>query len=304
MEIPDPKKLVVICGPTSSGKSGLAMKLAPKFNGEIVIADSRQVYKQLDIGTAKPTPAEQKTVPHHLVDICEPGDDFSVGKYKKIATKAIAVVHRSGNLPFLVGGTGLYIDALTQGYEIPAVSPDSKLRSELEKKSLEQLYSEIKELDPLFATRVDRKNKRRLIRAIEVCQKTGRRFSDQRKKTKPPYDVVYLALDWPRAELYQRIDQTVDKMMAAGLKKEVSGLIDSGVSADWLLSIGLEYRYLTKIVTGDLAEADGIQQLKYASHQFAKRQLTWFRRNKKIHWLDPAQAVPEASGLLQKFLQR
>jgi len=295
-------KLIVICGPTSSGKSGLAMKLAPKFQGEIVIADSRQVYRHLDIGTSKPTRDEQKQVPHHLVDIREPSEVFTAGEYKKLAEQAIADIHGRGKLPFLVGGTGLYIDAVAGGLDIPDIPPDQKLRDELEKLETTELLEQLKELDPEFAAEVDTQNKRRLVRALEVIKKTGQKFSDQRKLQPVPYHVLYLAIDWPRDELYQRIDQVIDRMMDQGLIDEVKQLLDQGIPYERLQELGLEYRFISQAVTGKLDQAEAIQELKYKSHQFAKRQLSWFRRNKKIHWLKPAEVTKKAELELRTFL--
>ncbi|MFC1721706.1 tRNA (adenosine(37)-N6)-dimethylallyltransferase MiaA [Patescibacteria group bacterium] len=295
-------KLIVILGPTSSGKSGLAMKLVTESKGEIVIADSRQVYKDLNIGTSKPTPQDQQRVPHHLIDIKKSGDDSSVGEYKKLATETIKDIHKRKKTPFLVGGTGLYIDSITEGLEIPEVPPNLELRAELESKSLDTLVTELEELDYDFTEQVDRQNKRRLIRAIEVCRETGRKFSDLRQKKPVPFDILFLAIAWPREKLYQRIDDTVDQMMTSGLKQEIEGLLKKGVSSDWLINLGLEYRFITPVVQRTAKEAEAIQKLKYASHQFAKRQLTWFRRNKKIRWLKPAEAESKASELVATFL--
>ena len=299
--------LIVICGPTSSGKSSLAMKLAPLFRGEIIIADSRQVYRGLDIGTSKPTPEEQEQVPHHLVDIKNPDEVFSVGEYKKLATQAIKDIHGRDKLPFLVGGTGLYIDAVAGGLDIPPVPPDKKLRTKLEKLDTKELFNQLEELDPQFAQEVDEQNKRRLVRALEVIKKTGQKFSDQRKRKPVPYQVLYLAIAWPREKLYQRIDTTVDQMIDEGLIDEIKQLLARGISYERLQDLGLEYRYISQAVTGQLPQDEAFQQLKYKSHQFAKRQLSWFRQNKKIHWLacasklKPVVSKSDAEELISKI---
>jgi len=294
------RKLIVICGPTASGKSDLAMNLAADYNGEIVIADSRQIYRRLDIGTSKPTPADRAKIPHHLIDICEPGIDFSAAQYKERAARSINDIQKRKRLPFMVGGTGLYIDSITKGLNIPAVPPDEKLRTELEKKTAPELLNSLQELDPEFADTVDKNNKRRLIRAIEVCKKTGRKFSQLRTKSPVPYDIIALAITWSRQQLYARIDKVIDKMIADGLRNEVTSLIESGVSVDWLKKIGLEYRFMSQIISGETSEAASIQRLKYASHQFAKRQLTWFRKDKKITWLEPDDALAKSRKIIGK----
>lgn len=296
-------KLIVICGPTSSGKSALALSLAKKFKGEIVLADSRQVYRGLDIGTAKSSLAERKSVPHHLLDIINPGTDFSVAQYKKLAVAAIAAIHARDKIPFLEGGTGLYLDAITQGLAIPAIPPDPELRSRLESKTTTELLAQLQILDPAYAREVDPQNRRRLVRALEVCLKSGRPYSSERRQTKVPYEILYLAIRWPRAELYQRIDRQVDQIVSTGLKQEIKTLLTTGVSPDWLIKLGLEYKFLTPVVLNKAEEKTAVQKLKFASHQFAKRQLTWFRRNKKIRWLEPTKTIAAAEKFVSEFLE-
>lgn len=296
-------KIVVICGPTASGKSALALNLASRFSGEIIGADSRQVYRRLDIGTSKPTPEELALIPHHLIDVCPPEHEFSVGEYKKLARQAITAVLQRKKLPFLVGGSGLYLDAVAGGLAIPAIAANAKLRAKLETKSFAALYTQLRRLDSVLAKTIDRHNKRRLVRALEVCLATGKPFSTLRKKEASPYNSLWLAIAWPRLQLYQRIDRTIDRMMAQGLKKEVASLIKDGISSTRLLSLGLEYRFISEVVTGRLAEAAAVQKLKFASHQYAKRQLTWFKRNKAIHWLPPDSAESESRQLIEKWLK-
>lgn len=302
MAMPPKQKIIVVCGPTSSGKSALALNLAQTFDGEIIGADSRQVYQQLDIGTSKPTAEELALVPHHLIDVCPPEHEFSVGEYQKLAKEAIAAIHHRKHLPFLVGGTGLYIDSVAGELVIPGISTDTKLRDKLQTESFADLFTRLKKLDPSLAKTIDRHNKRRLVRAVEVCLTTGKPFSALRKKRASEYDSLWLAIEWPRTELYQRIDRTIDRMIDQGLKLEVARLITSGVSSSRLYELGLEYRYLSEIIARRLSETDGIQKLKFASHQYAKRQLTWFKRNKKIHWLEPNRAESAASELVSKFI--
>ncbi len=297
-------KIVIICGPTASGKSALALNLAQVFYGEIIGADSRQVYQRLDIGTSKPTPEELRLVPHHLINVCDPEHKFSVGEYKKLAAAAIEKTTAKTHLPFLVGGTGLYLDAVAGELVIPEITADPKIRTELERKSYADLYSQLKKLDPALAESIDRHNKRRLVRAVEVCLITGKPFSQLRQKRRCPYDTLWLAIRWPRPELYRRIDLTIDRMVKQGLKREVARLITEGVSFTRLFELGLEYRYVGEIVAHRLSEADAVQKLKFASHQYAKRQLTWFKRNPKIHWLSPHTAAKEAENLIRTFLAK
>ena len=297
-------KIVIICGPTASGKSALALNLAQVFYGEIIGADSRQVYQRLDIGTSKPTPEELRLVPHHLINVCDPEHKFSVGEYKKLAAAAIEKTTAKKHLPFLVGGTGLYLDAVAGELVIPEITADPKIRTDLERKSYADLYSQLKKLDPALAESIDRHNKRRLVRAVEVCLITGKPFSQVRQKRRCPYDTLWLAIRWPRPELYRRIDLTIDRMVKQGLNREVARLITEGVSFTRLFELGLEYRYVGEIVAHRLSEADAVQKLKFASHQYAKRQLTWFKRNPKIHWLSPHTAAKEAENLIRTFLAK
>lgn len=301
--MPPKPKIVVICGPTASGKSALALNLARRFHGEIIGADSRQVYQHLDIGTSKPTKEELALIPHHLFDVCSPEHEFSVGEYKKLARQTITRVLQKKHLPFLVGGTGLYLDAAAGELAIPEIPANAKLRAKLEAKSFAALYTQLRLLDPKLARSIDRHNKRRLVRALEVCLATGKPFSTFRKKEASPYDSLWLAINWPRSQLYQRIDRTIDRMIAQGLKQEVVRLIHDGISSTRLFNLGLEYRFISEVVTGRLAEPLAIQKLKFASHQYAKRQLTWFKRNKKIHWLNPEEAENSASQLINTWLK-
>ena len=296
-------KIVVIGGPTSSGKSALALNLARQFHGEIIGADSRQVYQRLDIGTSKPTPEEMALIPHHLINVCPPEHKFSVGEYRQLAEGAIAQVLAKKHLPLLVGGTGLYLDAVAGELVIPEIPARADLRAELETKSFADLYSQLKNLDPKLAQTIDRHNKRRLVRAVEVCLVTGRPFSQLRRKRTSPYQTLWLAISWPRAELYRRIDVTIDRMLKQGLKQEVARLINDGISFTRLFELGLEYRYIGELVAHRLTAEQAIQRLKFASHQYAKRQLTWFKRNPQIHWLKPATAGDTAAALIDKFLK-
>lgn len=292
--------LIVILGPTASGKTSLAIDLARKFRGEIICADSRSVYKKLDLGTAKPSEEEQKLVPHHLLDIVKPEEHFSVAEFKKLAEEKIADIWSRGKIPFLVGGSGLYIDSVIYGYDIPEVAPDQKLRDKLEKLSTEELFKNILEKDPEFSKKVDKNNKRRLIRALEVMEKTGQKFSKLRKKNPPKYNLLILGIDLPREELYQKIDARVDSRVKAGMIEEVRDLIEKDkIDMTWLDDLGLEYRYLTRYILGRMTKEDAIQELKFAIHNFVRRQMTWFRKNKKIQWI---KSKEQAEKQIKSFL--
>lgn len=293
-------RLIVITGPTSSGKSDLAIKLAKKFNGEIVSADSRQVYRSLDIGTGKTL--NTRNIKHHLIDVVNPEQEFSLGIYKELATKAIDDILKLDKVPFLVGGTALYIRAIVDNYLIPAVKPDKKLRSELEKKSSEELLKVLSRLDPESVKKIDSRNKRRLIRAIEVSKKLGIPFSKATKKQKSPWKILQLAISLSREELYKKIDKRVDDRIKQGMTEEVKNLIRHGVSKDWLKSLGLEYRYIIYYLeckVGSPDPTETIQKLKYEIHRFARSQLVWFRKDKRIRWIKNYQ---EAEIAIKKFL--
>ena len=218
-------KLIVILGPTASGKTGLAIKLAKKFNGEIVSADSGQVYKEMDIGTVKPTKEEIRKVPHYLINVVRPNREFNVAIYKKVATKAIKDIQKRGKLPFLVGGTGLYIQAVVDNIDFPKVAPQKKIRKKLERKTPQELFKIYKKLDPKGAKFIDKHNKRRLIRAIEVCKATKESFWQKRKKGKQLFDTLQIGIKLPREKLKTRIEKRVKEKLKEGLEKEVKTII-------------------------------------------------------------------------------
>ncbi len=301
--------LIVIVGPTSSGKSDIAIRLAKKFNGEIVSADSRQVYKGLDIGTGKVTKREQRIIPHHMLDVCKPGKQYTLAQFKKAADKAIAEIHSRGKLPFLVGGTPLYTKAVVENYSIPAIKPDLSYRKKLESMSLPKLQALLKKKDSLTYQHIDLKNPRRVIRALEVIEATGASFWEQRQKQQRRYDVLILGVDVPREELYHRIDLRVDQRIKKGMIREVEKLIERGVSKKWLASLGLEYRHITHILTQTQNKVSGIkyqtqkeqmiQALKYAIHDFARRQMVWYRKEKEIQWIT---GLSQAEEQVKNFL--
>src|SRR5205085_6096513 len=235
--------LIVVLGPTASGKSTLGIVLAQRFSGEIVSADSRQVYRGMDIGTAKVTREEQALAPHHLLDVADPREVYSVAQFQQQATAAINDILARGKQPFLVGGSPHYIYAVVDPLDIPRVPPQPELRRELEARPLSELVAQLEELDPQSAAIIDRKNARRVIRALEVCLVSGKPFSEQRGAAAPLYRSLLLGTDWPRDVLYARIDARVDERMRSGMVQEVRGLLDVGVSFERLEALGLEYRF-------------------------------------------------------------
>ncbi len=293
-------KLVVLLGPTASGKSGSGIALAQRFNGEIISADSRQVYRGLDIGTAKVTPAEQALVHHHVLDVADLREIYTVAQFQQDAIRAINDILKRGHQPFLVGGSPHYIQAVVDNLDIPHIEPQPELRAQLEKRPLPELLAQLEKLDPRSAVTIDRNNPRRVIRALEVCLISGKPFSQQRKKAEPLYQFLVLGIEWPREELYQRIDTRVDERMQQGMVQEVQRLLDEGISHERLEALGLEYRYITRLLRGEFKnEEEMVQRLKYAIHDFTRRQLTWFRKDKRILWVER-----EDLGVIEEMVKK
>ena len=290
-------KLIVIEGTNASGKSGLGVDLALRYGGEIVSADSRQVFRGLDLGSGKITPEETRGVPHHLIDVCEPGDFFSMADFQHLAYAAIDGILARGKTPFLVGGTGLYVDAVADGYELSDRAPDLTLRAHLETFDTPALYEMLKEKLP--DTDIDPKNRNRVMRAIE------RLAADDYHpgKRAPRYETLKLGVTWPRETLKQRIDERLDRRLKAGMVEEVRRLMDAGVSTEFLMKLGLEYRYLTRYLLGEIGYDRMVLELGNAIKKFAKRQMTWFRREEGLIWLDMADdPVGQAAALIDAFL--
>lgn len=301
------QKLVVVLGPTASGKSTLGIKLAQHFQGEIVSADSRQVYQHLDIGTAKVTQDERALVPHHLLDVVAPAEVYTVSQFQQQATERLQEIDARGKRAFLVGGSPHYIQVVVDNLTMPHIPPQPALRADLEKQPLPELIKQLAELDPVSAATIDLRNPRRVIRALEVCLVSGKPFSQQRGSAEPLYDSLLLGINWPRPVLYQRIDQRVDERMQAGMVQEVRDLLARGISAERLEALGLEYRFITRLLQGEYkSEAEMVERLKFAIHDFTRRQLTWFRKETRIHWLAGEQGnyVAEALELVEQFYQQ
>lgn len=282
---PNHNKLIVVLGPTASGKTDLALTLAKKFKGEILCADSRQIYRKMDIATAKPSKAEQKAVPHHLFNITFPNKPLNVALYKKIAEKTIKDIQKRGKMPFLVGGTGLYIKAIVDNLSFPKLKPNPVLRRKLEEKNLSELFLLYEKLDPTGSKQIDRKNKRRLVRAIEVCQTTGKPFWEQRKNSAPLFDTLEIGIKIPKEKLEKRIVKRIDKMFKSGLEKEVKGLAGKyGFAIAPMKTIGyqeFEDYFARRINKKELSALISLRTI-----QFAKRQETWFKKDKKIKWVE------------------
>jgi len=277
-------KLIVILGPTGSGKTGLAVKLAKKFNGEIVSADSRQVYKGMDIGTAKPSKKEKRLVPHHLIDLIKPNQTFNAAVYKKLALKVIEDIESRDKIPFLVGGTGLYIKSIIDNINFPAVPAQKKIRKRMEKKTENELFKIYKKLDPDGAKFIDKNNKRRLIRAIEVCQVTKKPFWKQREKGQTLFNTLIIGIKLPEKELERRIKIRIEKMFKLGLEKEVKKLVKRyGWKISPLQTIGYQewHEYFNKKTGRNEIK----KQVILHTLQFSKRQMTWFKKDKRIKWI-------------------
>ncbi|MFA5052341.1 MAG: tRNA (adenosine(37)-N6)-dimethylallyltransferase MiaA [Patescibacteria group bacterium] len=275
--------LITIVGPNASGKTSLSISLAKKFNGEVISADSRQVYRGMDIGTGKATRREQRIIKHYLLDVADPNRDFNVAHFKKKATRAIEQILAKGKLPFLVGGTGFWIRSIIDNLDLPAVKPNVTLRRRLGQKTASELFLMLKKLDPVRARTIDRHNPYRLIRAIEIIKTTGKKVPALKKSS--PYRVVLLGVTHSLPNLYARIDRRLSQRLKQGLVKEVSRLHRQGVSWRRMHDIGLEYRYVSLYLRGKMNKPDMVAQLKNAIHHYAKRQITWFRPDSRIHWI-------------------
>lgn len=300
--------VVAIVGPTGIGKSQLALRLARRYDAEIVSADSRQVCRYMDIGTAKPGPEELSLTRHHLIDIVNPDEDFSLAQYQTLAYQAINDIQQRHKLPLLVGGSGLHIWSVLEGWKIPEVPPDPELRLALEKKAanngIDELYQELVMVDPVAAQEIDRRNVRRVIRAIEIQRKTGIPFSDLRKKRTSQYNTCVIGLTTERTELYRRIDRRVDEMIEKGLVAEVEKLVNMRYDFSLPAMSGIGYRQIGLFLKGELTLAAAVQRIKFETHRFVRHQYGWFRMNdERIHWFDiQKQADSEIEIVLTEFI--
>jgi tRNA dimethylallyltransferase len=295
------KKIIVVLGPTSAGKSDLAVRLARDFNGEVVSADSRQVYKGMDVGSGKISKTEMKGIPHHLLDVASPKRKFTVSQYRKLALKAINRIFKNEKLPIVCGGSGFYIQALIDGIMIPEVKPDWKLREKLDRKTAQELFKELKTLDRERAKTIDRNNKRRLIRALEIVMKTKKPISPLQKQPLP-YPALMLGMKREKEELKELIRKRLLKRLGQGkMIKEIKKLRKDGVSWKRLEDFGLEYRFVAQYLQGRIKRNEMIDLIQRESEQYAKRQMTWFKRDERIHWIKDHE---QAKRLAKEFLEK
>ncbi len=299
--------LILIIGPTAVGKTELAIQLAERLNGEIVSADSRLFYRGMDIGTAKPTAEERARVPHHLIDVADPDESWSLAVFQQRATEIIADIHARGKLPFLVGGTGQYVRAVTEGWKPPEVEPDPRLRSVLEglaeEKGIYWLHEGLNRIDPGAAEKIDPRNVRRTVRALEVILTTGKLFSQQRSRSESPYTLLSIGLKRPRAELYQRVDERIEAMFAAGFVEEVKGLLENGYSPELPTMSAIGYRECIRVIQGQLSIEQAKVEMRRATRMFVRRQANWFKEDDpNIHWFEAGQK--NAVGVIEDFIRR
>ena len=290
--------LILIIGPTAVGKTELAIQLSERLNGEIVSADSRLFYRGMDIGTAKPTHEEQARVPHHLIDIADPDEILSLAIFQQKARDAIADIHIRNKIPFLVGGTGQYIRAVTEGWSPPEVQPDERLRGELERMKEEQsaywLHEKLRVMDPSAAETIDPRNYRRTIRALEVIMTTGKRFSQQRGQSESLYRLITIGLTRPRPELYERVDQRIDMMFANGFLEEVRSLLAQGYPPSLATMSAIGYRECIRVIKGEIDEEQAKTEIRRVTRVFVRRQANWFKESDpNIKWFRVEEGVVE-----------
>ncbi len=289
------RELLIVCGPTASGKTAVAVEICREIGGEVVSADSMQIYRGMDIGTAKPTEEEKRGVPHHLLDIIDPGETYSVAAYREKAVEAIEDIFARGKIPVVCGGTGLYIDALTRPMGFSAQG-DESIRRRLEEIAeqgggRDRLHDMLREVDPESADRLHVNDVRRVVRALEVHQLTGRTLTEQRsldRAREGAYRGRHYGLSWPREALYHRIDRRVLEMVQAGLTNEVEALLKGGLGAGATAMQGIGYKEIARALTGECALDEAVSRIQQATRNYAKRQLTWFRRDERVKWIEAA----------------
>jgi len=292
-------KLIVVLGPTASGKTNLAIKLAKKFNGEIISADSRQVYRGMDIGTGKITKKEMEGIPHYLLDVASPKRKFTIAQYRKLTLQAINKITKKRKIPILCGGTAFYVRATINGISIPEMKPDWELRKKLEKKSVGELYKMLKKMDPRRAKTIEKENPRRLIRAIEIILKTKKPVSPLREKPLP-CPILIIGIKKSPAELKKLIRKRLLKRLKKGMVAEVKKLRKSGISWKRLEEFGLEYRFIAQYLQRKLKYNEMVEKIQRESEHFAKRQMTWFKKDERIRWI---RTYPQAEKLTRKFIK-
>jgi tRNA dimethylallyltransferase len=301
-------KLVVVLGPTAVGKSEVALELALRMNGEIVNADAQQVYRQMDIGTAKPSAELRQKIPHHVIDVVDPDEEFNVARYRELATASIHDIRKRGKQAIVCGGTGLYIKALTRGLFL-GPAQDAEIRAELTRKAqrdgLISLYERLEKIDPSSTSWIHPNDRQRIIRALEVYELTGKPMSEWQKGHgfgETPFTTLKIGLDRQRAELYDRINQRCDQMIEAGLVEEVRGLLAQGYSLDLKPVCSVGYRHMGLFLMGKMSLEEAVFLMKRDTRRLAKRQLTWFRSDKEILWFHPALERAKITDLVEEFL--
>ena len=304
------KPLIIITGPTASGKTALSVELAKKIGGEIISADSMQVYRHMDIGSAKVTKEEMDGVRHHLIDVLDPWDEFNVVVFQKLAKEAMEEIYAAGHIPIIAGGTGFYIQALVNDIDFTENDGDTGYREELERLAAEKgasaLHDMLKEVDPESAEAIHENNVKRVIRALEFYEKTGRTISshnEQEREKESPYNAAYFVLNDDRNEIYRRIDQRVDQMMQAGLIEEVRRLKDMGYTKDMVSMQGLGYKEILDYLDGNTTLEEAVYILKRDTRHFAKRQLTWFRREHEVIWVEK-EKFSHDNGKILDFMKK
>ena len=304
--------IICIAGPTASGKTALAVELAKDLNGEVVSCDSMQIYKRMDIGTAKPTPGEMQGIPHHMIDVAEPEEDFSVSRYCSLAAPIVDDILSRGKTAIIAGGTGLYMDSLIQGNDFapfPATGVRERLEQEAEAQGIQVLFDRLAAVDPQAAGKLHLSDRKRIIRALEVYLETGETITEHNRKTQlipPRYSPLWLGLDFEnRADLYGRIDRRVGLMLEQGLIAEIQGLLAAGIPPKCTAMQAIGYKEFLAALKGECTIEEAADQVRQSSRRYAKRQLTWFRRNKKIHWLTrkEGQSGAEILTAARLFLQ-
>jgi tRNA dimethylallyltransferase len=307
--------VIAIVGPTAVGKSELALHLAQYFPLEIISADSRQVYRYMDIGTNKPSSAERAAVPHRVIDVVEPDEDFSLAMYHQLAIEALKAIQQKGKLPLLVGGSGLYVWSLVEGWKITEVPPDQKLRRQLEARAEQEdsqsLYRELQDIDPMAAEKINPSNIRRIIRVLEIYHATGQPPSQLQHKEAPAFSVLIIGLTQERGELYRKIDWRVDKMVQRGLVEEVEQLLKKGYSPSLPSMSGIGYKQIGQFLRGEMTLPEAIDKIKYETHRLARHQYAWFRlSDSRVRWFDVSGTEGKASivalnkvkGLIEGFI--
>lgn len=304
------QKVIVICGPTASGKTSLSIELAKKIDGEIISADSMQIYKEMDIGTAKPSKEEKQGIKHYLLDFVSPEERYSVADYKRDAKKAIEEILEKGKIPIVVGGTGLYVDSLIYEIEYPNIEFDEEYRKLLEKRveqeGLEALYQEAAQIDSLAIEKISQNDEKRILRILEIYHATGKNKTEQEKLSRVnpvPYDYQVYALKWDRELLYERINKRVDIMLEQGLIKEVEEIWKKYDHFPTAMQ-GLGYKEVVEFLEGKSTKEEMIEKLKMETRRYAKRQMTWFRKNKQTIWLAGDAKVEDNIEIIVNHLEK